>query len=270
MLTIGFTEQYYTLWSVGEPYPAFYNQYEYDMKQDINYYQNLSLDLEEAKKKVEAKYPNEKYAIDLMLRGESGSYTRTLNGERLSNAPDWMFSFGKLKYQDIRIADDVWQLTRAYGSEKNKRTRLYARKRLIELGEIVRYDWVQTVNININWGKSGMPENYQDVQYSRKYATLDQIEEIEKEINKPTSGHYEVDGAKVILELKEIESFGFNGNFGYTYICIYADINNREFKYMGSSPSDISKDTFTKVQATITHDNYKGAETKLKRIKILN
>lgn len=274
MLTIGFTNQYYTLWSVSEPYNHFYSQYEYDVKQDYSYYQNLSFDLSEAKSKVESKYPETPYLIDLSLRGESGSYTNTLNGERLSNAPDWMFSFGKLKYQDIRESDDVWQLDRAYGQEKNARTRVHARRRLIDLGELVKYEWVDTFSQNVNWDKQDenghlLPEKIEDVKRVKKYATLAQIAAFEKEKNKPVAGHYETDGAKVVLELKEIDSFGFNGNYGYTYVVTYADINNREFKYMGSSPSNISQDEFVKVQATIAHDTYRGNETKLKRIKVL-
>lgn len=274
MLTIGFTNQYYTLWSVSEPYKHYYNQYEYDIHQDVRYFQNLSLDLNEAKKKVETNFPGLDYLVDLSLRGESGSYTNTLNGERLSNAPDWMFSFGKLKYQDIRESDDVWQLNRAYNNEKNARTRVHARRRLIELGELVKYEWVETFAQNINWNKQDkngnfLPEKIEDVKRIKKYATLEQVASFDKEKNKPVAGHYEADGVKVVLELKEIDSFGFNGNYGYTYIVTYADINNREFKYMGSSPSNISQDDFVKVQATIAHDTYRGNETKLKRIKIL-
>lgn len=274
MLTIGFTNQYYTLWSVSEPYNHFYSQYEYDVKQDYNYYQNLSFDLSEAKLKVASKYPETPYLIDLSLRGESGSYTNTLNGERLSNAPDWMFSFGKLKYQDIRESDDIWQLDRAYGQEKNARTRVHARRRLIDLGELVKYEWIDTFSQNVNWDKQDenghfLPEKMEDVKRVKKYATLVQIAAFEKEKNKPVAGHYEIDGSKAILELKEIDSFGFNGSYGYTYVVIYSDVNNREFKYVGSSPSNISQDEFVKVQATIAHDTYRGNETKLKRIKVL-
>lgn len=274
MLTIGFTNQYYTLWSVSEPYKHYFSQYEYDIHQDVRYFQNLSFDLDEAKNKVETNYPNTPYLIDLSLRGENGSYTNTLNGERMSDAPDWMFSFGRLKYQDIRESDDVWQLYRAYNQEKNARTRVHARRRLIDLGELVKYEWVENFSQNINWNKQDenghfLPEQIEDVQRAKKYATLAQIAAFEKEKNKPSAGHYETDGAKVILELKEIDSFGFNGNYGYTYVVTYADKCNREFKYMGASPSDISKEEFVKIQATIAHDTYRGNETKLKRIKIL-
>lgn len=274
MLTIGFTNQYYTLWSVSEPYKHYYNQYEYDIKQDVTYYQNLSFDLQEAKAKVESKYPNIDYLVDLSLRGESGSYTNTLNGERMSDAPDWMFHFGKLKYQDIRESDDIWQLERAFNQEKNARTRVHARRRLMDLGEMVKYEWIEKFSHNVNWNKQDenrcyLPEKIEDVERVKKYATKSQVSQFEKEKNKPVSGHHELDGDKVTLELKEIDSFGFSGTYGYTYVVTYADRSNREFKYVGASPSAISQDDFVKVKATISHDTYRGNETKLKRIKVL-
>jgi hypothetical protein len=53
MLTIGFTNIYYTLWEVSEPYetPIFYKGVKVgsNTKQHLCYIQNLSMDLDEAK-----------------------------------------------------------------------------------------------------------------------------------------------------------------------------------------------------------------------------
>lgn len=274
MLTIGFTEQYYTLWVVGEPYKEYVDEYNYFIKQDCTYCQNLSFDFNEAKAKVEAKNPGIEYRIELDLRGDGGSFTRGL-GDRVSDAPKWMFSFGKLKYQDIRECDDVWQLDRAYLEEKNARTRVYARRRLIELGEFVRYTKYESREVNVNWGKvdenwKSLPELYETIQHRVNWISKVEFEKIQKANSAPVNDHYEDNGSKVTIEVKEFESFGFNGMYGWTNVITYMDKSNRAFKYVGSASPNIS-DEWVKIQATIDHSNYNGkAETKLKRIKVLN
>jgi hypothetical protein len=68
-LTIGFSNTFYTLWSVGEPYKEYVDQYSFYWKVDTWYLKNLSMDLDAAKAKVEAENPGQAYKIDLDLKG---------------------------------------------------------------------------------------------------------------------------------------------------------------------------------------------------------
>jgi hypothetical protein len=141
MKTIGFTNTFYTLWEVSEPYQRFINAHEFYEQIDHSYIQNLSKTLAGAKKKV-AEMGIEKYRVDLEIRGE---HSWTWKSELLNNFELWEFPFGKLAGQDIRLSDDVWQLDRTYREDRNPRRRVIARRRLIELGEIIRFpheDWV--------------------------------------------------------------------------------------------------------------------------------
>lgn len=243
MKTIGFTEKFYTLWEVGQIYaePVFYNglQVGTNYKQDITYLQNLATDLDRAKEKISGEYQ-----IDLELRGHS-SFKRTVSSD-IKNREDYYehdcFSFGKMEGVRFVDATDIWQLNRAFSEEKSARRRAIARRRLIELGALVKY---RIGNYN--------------------YATPEQV--AEDRINK-MSGHHFTDGAKVELEVKEIKRFGFDGAYGWTSIRIYETICGKIVKYVGSSPIDLPNE-WSKIKATIKHDNYRGAETKLLRMKTI-
>jgi hypothetical protein len=311
MRTIGFTEVYYTLWEVGEIYeePVFYNGLKVGVnyKQDVFYVKNLSMDLEKAK----AKMVDEKYCIDLELRGHS-SFTRT-TGSNIKNREDYYphdcFSFGRMEGARFIDATDVWQLNRAMEEEKSKRRRAMARRRLIELGALVPYVWFQEIG----------EDDGTVTKIRRNYATPSQILAFKI---KAMEGHHFTDGQKVTLEVKEIESFGFKGSFGWTSIRVYETKCGKIVKYVGSSPielksplqMDIDKQVrvlkdqldrsmcidkedgdrkeahneaifdqidaledkykalegseWYKITATIKHDNYRGPETKLIRIKL--
>jgi hypothetical protein len=55
---------------------------------------------------------------------------------------------------EIPEATDIWQLTRAMHNESNPRRRVYARRRLIELGELVHRDKVFTPGEGVQQGSS--------------------------------------------------------------------------------------------------------------------
>lgn len=93
---------------------------------------------------------------DLDLRGEHGSFERTVR--QLNAMPDWMFTFGKLSGTDIRVSEDVWQLTRAMEKELGGRRRVIARQRLMELGEYYRFNWVSYQNFC--YGPNEIDEEY--------------------------------------------------------------------------------------------------------------
>lgn len=296
MKTIGFATEFYTLWDVSEVYREYVNEHQWYDKQDFVYLQNLSKTLEGAKAKL-----NGEYAIDLELRGNS-SYTS--KSEILDNFEDYQFTFGKLIGSDIRTSNDVWQLERAYKSERGEARRNIAMQRLIEFGELVKYEWVDTMGDkrNLNAGKKdenghSLEPDYEFIPVTKYYATPAQVEIMEA--NKANlakqqaeNGHFFTNGEKVKLTVTIDKDFSFGTKFGYTTIIIYRDEQNRLFKYMGSSPvypkvykehgnfqdekgyynhayeSEILSMVIT---GTVEHSNYNGQnETKLKRIKIVS
>ena len=268
MFTIGFTNEFYTLW---------------DVQDEGNYYiKNLSKDLEAAKAKMLGKQGID-WNIDLNVRGES---TWEFTGHERTEATwaDWQFTYGKLRGQDIRTAEDeyiVWQLKRVYNSNANigQRRRVYARRRLIEMGELKRYTMVKQIPLKAeycalcDWSNFGqnkanigydiLEEVYGYEDYVTRYATPKDIMWYEL-----IKGHHGQDATRVVLMLKEINSFSFETYYGTTYVMTYVDAENRMYKYIGSTPPSVSNEEFEKFKATISHSEYKGvAETKLKRIQ---
>lgn len=132
MLKIGFATQFYTLWNVEvESNYSTVNGVHYLSGQTAryNFIKNISTSLE----KTKALYPD--LDIDDSLRGKTGNWERQ---EKLSPPFD-LFPFGKLACMPIIESADVWQLDRLYHlTSVNPRTRVLARRRLIELGELVR------------------------------------------------------------------------------------------------------------------------------------
>lgn len=274
MKTIGFTNKFYTLWSVSVPYKEYINKYDFYMKQDCGYIQNLSTDLEKAKAKIEGDYN-----IDLELRGSS-SFTRDWNNNNSlgTDLKEYQYPTGirsVFSGRDIRefnnneddikalwvmyLKNNIWNNSIEAHSFKNLNPNwvkpcVYARRRLIELDLLVRY----TFN-----DKDGNIYRYTTPDYKEKL-------ENRKSIDSLKSGHHFSDGEKVELLIKLVDVFGFDGAYGYTSIHTYESSDGRKFKYMGSSPANISWDEFIKIKATIKHDNYNGVkETKLQRIKLI-
>ena len=281
MKVIGFTNVYYTLWSVSEPYKHYFDKYAWEWRISKTFIQNLSMNLEEAKAKVE-----DNYEIDLTLRGESFQWV-SMGGERQSDIPVWVFPWGKAQFEEIPTSENVWQLERFYkiGLEapmnrmSEKRRGVFCRQRLIELNALTRIDWTDSeYRTNINWGKKDsngnlLPEVSGVVEVSYKYATAYELKGIErKRIQEKLiaeSTHYFNEGEKVTLELKELSRSSFDTMYGTSYVVTYEDIEKRIFKYLGSSPLP-ELDDCTKIKATIKHAEYNGVkETRLQRLKQL-
>ncbi len=255
MNTLGFTSTYYTLWQVSEPYQYWVDARHFEMRQDCNYLQNLSMNKYAAIAKIAQMG---EYVIDLQMRG-SHTFSRTLSAGNTYEV--YEFSFGSCAGMDIRVCENVWQLQRAMESEHNIRTRAIAKRRLIDLGELVRYTWFES---SLNDTEIGASHT------KRLYTNASHIASIEAAKNAPVSAHYFAQGEKVEIEVKEIGYFSFETPYGRTSVCTYKTPDNRMFKYIGSTPPDVSKDEFVKVKATIKHDNYNGTdETKLQRVKVL-
>lgn len=284
MLTIGFTNHYYTLWSVVDVEtwnPIYRVMY---IVTHYNYRQNLSMDMEEAKKKIAEMAGDKGYDIDLDLRGDHGKYfTKT----RIANLEPYKFSFGKLTGQDIRTSEDVWQLNRAVSQEANPRRKVYARRRLIELGEMVKFSYMERTKEF----REGTPEELKKLadeagmclgeftgSFGKEHAFTVEIfrtwcpkKLYEYKQRDKFKGHHFENGKRIDLKLKQIGKVReFEGMYGTSYLVALQDAEGRIYKYMGSTKPDINDEDFTACKATVKHEEYKGQkETKLQRIKNL-
>ena len=229
---IGFADKYYTLWSFND-----------DMT-DGYFVKNLSMDFDLAKSKVDGEY-----TIDLNQRGFSSWDS---SGQDLRDAEGDEFSFGALRNDKIMEATDLWQLERG-GKEETPGRQKIAVNRLKELGD---YDFVL----------------FRKGYWQR--AERDQIQAEEKELKRVASlkgGYHYSHGDKVEIEIKELDSFWFEGSYGGCAVVTYESKDGKIFKYLGSRPTDeIGEIHFRKVCATIKHSEYNHKdETKLLRIKVI-
>lgn len=299
---IGFAGNFYTLWnyerkenwstnSRGEHYLS-------NITHNYYYIKNISIDLE----KVKRLHPD--LGIDENLRGKTQSWERNEKIELPYN----LFPFGKLMGEDIATCNDIWQLERTYSNDNNPRRKAVARRRLIELGELVRFDWIdyKFVSASDYNDFKGIPaiEYYNNAvaefkakgfkvnqslyekiaiegsettvfEIPRKYCTKKQyayfLAKQQKDAENAASVFLHTDGEKVTLDIKEIESYGYDSQFGYVFIKKYVSKDGAVYTYKGSSPTYIEdKDNFIKVKATIKHNEYNGAkQTLLQRIKVI-
>jgi len=127
---------------------------------------------------------------------------------------------------------------------------VYARRQLINIGVIVRYDG--------QWISANYLEKYKEIE-AKKLA-----------LSVAVKGHHFDDKQRVTLNVKEIDCHSFEGHFGTTYLITMLDDKSRKFMYMGSAPPQIEKDKYTTVVATVKLDEYKSEkQTKLQRIKVV-
>lgn len=309
MLTIGFTNKYYTLWNVSAPYKHYTSEYNYVIKVDKIYSRNLSMNLEEAKKKVEKLVDGGEYVVDLTLCGECGwNFSETINEG--TDRPYWQFPTGRLEGVDIRTCEDVAALWHMYlkkdiwnngtvfqifdkSSDQPFRGGTYSNRESAqdEIDYQVKYDTdleleIKEVpssrtfkDINPHWVKPcalarrRLVELGVIVKHDGQYMTPEYIEKYEakKAFESAKTGHFFENGQRVDVRLKEVKDFSFETRYGTTYVVIYVSDDNKVFKYMGSSPKWFGDEGFVNIKATVKHDNYKGEdETKLQRIKILD
>jgi hypothetical protein len=253
MNTLGFTTEYYTLWEVSEPikrYGAgavingvFHGTIYWE--QACIYMQNLSKDYDKAVKKIAALG---EFAEDLDLRGHS-SFVRNVKTETI-DYPDHIFPFGQLTGQDIRECDNVWQLTRTMNDDKNKRRRVIARHRLIELGELIR-----------NTSFPGEDRYIVKGHFRRLKERADE---------QLASGHFFEAGKRIQLTVRRIGGFGYETQYGMCFIEKYITEAGQLIKYKGSSPLQLP-DGFCAVAGMVEHSEYNGQpETRLKRMKLVS
>lgn len=267
---IGFATEYFTLWNLAEikrfeEINGIHTHVSTDWK--YTYLQNLSKSEEQAIEKFKERYGYEP-EIDESLRGQTSSFTKT----EMMMMPYTVFPFGKLQMVDILSADDVWQLNRVLSGEgaigghkefntlKPLKRKVLARKRLIELGEIIKFK-----HIGEKWDeKNG--EWIQNVEL--KYISK---RDYNKLIEAKESKFYHENGEKVEINLKEVFRTGYNSSFGYVSIVTYENEVGHKYIYKGSSIPDLGEsEEFVTVKATIKHSEYRGIkQNMIQRVKVL-
>lgn len=267
---IGFATEYFTLWNMAEikrfeTINDVVTHVSTDWK--YTYIQNLSKSEDEAIAKFKERYGFEP-EIDECLRGQTSSFTKT---ERMI-FPYTVFPFGRLQLVNILESDDVWQLNRVLSGEgaighpkefntsKPLKRKVLARRRLIELGELIKYK-----HIGDKWDdvKGEWILNV-ELKYisKRDYAKIIEAKE---------SRFYHENGEKVVLALKEIFRTGYDCMYGYTSIVTYENEIGNRYIYKGGSVPDLGEeDDFVTVKATIKHNEYKGIkQNMIQRVKVV-
>lgn len=235
-LIIGFSGTYYCLWHYAKD---IYGNYRH------SYIKRISTDIEKVKKL----YPD--YPIDMDLRGMIFDWSKTSSPR--TKPTDSQFTFGRQRGYEISTSDDIKALWALYLTVERGigRNKVYARRRLVELGLLVRYP---------NGGRYFRNRNYVSPAHAAK------LEAAKVQVK----GLFYNNGEKVVLSVKEIRSFSYETQYGTVFIVEYLDTENRVFKYKGNRPPFFeNKDCFTTIKATIKHGNYKGQdETLIQRISI--
>lgn len=270
---IGFATEYYTLW----------NEITIEHFKDINgvwtqtgttikynYIQNLSKDENSALAKFAEKFNVniEDIEVDESLRGiPSRSFEKYIKRELPFN----VFPWGRFMFFPIMECDDIYQLKRVYsgegaigGSDEFEtsipmRRRALARRRLIQLGELIKQDWMDK-----QWNDNTLEWDEVPSKYMFKY-------DYERFLKSKSSFWSHNNGDKIIKDLKQIKSTGYDSSFGYVYIITYISSEEIEYSYKGSNPPNIPNDgEFHRIQATIKNSEYKGIKQNLiQRVKLL-
>lgn len=248
---IGFTNEYYTLWLAHDERVHIKNGF-YSVVTFYKYIQNLSKQVNEAVSKVMDRYSIENIEdvnIDTDLRGED--HIKYLH-YKPTDFPH-LFQFGKYECMPINISEDGEYIKWYICVCENEKSVNVAKARILEL------------NYKLYSLKDGSVEYLTPDQYECKVREITEHLRIDNLLN----GYHFEDKERVELELREIDSFTFEGVYGTTWVITFESKCGKLFKYIGRSCFDIPQDQFIKVKATINHSEYQGKlETKLQRIKL--
>lgn len=265
-LRIGFANKFYTLWDVSEPYEVYTSKHTYYETVDYIYIQNLSFDLDKSIEKA-AMLGCKTNEVDHNLYGKSNTFSKksTIKYDELSGyqiPPDINTAMAGIDIRTCESTSILWAIyfkkDIVFNKENPinphwKRPIVYARQRLVELGELIKFDG--------------------------KYISCEKIEEY-KEKKKTQdikdgaiSGHIGKDKQREELNIKVLEKFGFQGwdfmgQMVWMNVYTFIDDKNRLFKYVGVNNYPFQD--FTKVRGTFKHSEYNGVpETKLQRISVV-
>ena len=247
--TIGFTNKYYTLWEVSDPYQTFEGVYTVT-RQDYTYIQNLSFELDKAQQKAIEKY-GEKLPVDEELRGKSRSFSKSLS---INVNPD-KFLFGKYKGQNFVDVDDVsykmWYWSATEGTEKES--------------SVLQAELI----------KRGM-----FIEFQGEFLTLDDFEaRLEDEYRKLNdalfpNGHYGTNGDRVTIKGEVLSVGSLNSYYGRMYLYRIA-VEDVSYFVTGGRPFDLKEGDMVEVTGRIKWvkfwSDYHSTEvvrTELKRAKV--
>lgn len=271
-LIIGFSGTYYCLWSYS-------NETNYSMSGNGNYVatsgytkyyyiKRISTDLE----KVKQLYPN--VPIDMDVHGTKWVYDKKEKVKYPADVFPQGFRGVGSKIMECNEAKFLWTLYLTNNLNQDMdlaRSQVYARRRLVELGCLVRYNTYKTIKLTaldengheyFTGEEITLRNNFCSPAYAEKLA-LDKVKQ---------KGHFFDDGKRVKLSIKQTNSFSFETQYGLCFIIELMDTDNRVYKYKGANPPyfEKNKDGFVDVQATIKHGCYKNEpETLLQRISFI-
>lgn len=212
---VGFAGMYWTLWrEVLEFRRNHHTGQTYECPKAF-YIKNLSTDKEQAVEKAE-EAAGKPVEVDEGLRGDNWVW-RDYQRDAL---PMGVFAYGKLTGQSISECEDVWQVNRVYADVNSPaRRRVIARRRLLELGELVVYPYTDREGGKHKYCPAKLAE-YLQSQEAMEY------------------GHFFSAGDRVTLDLTLAMVRSFDTHYGRMYIQTFVDKDSRVFIYKGSSPVD--------------------------------
>ena len=267
-LIIGFSGTYYCLWNwQNETNYSMTANYQYVASGGYTkyyYIKRISTDIE----KVKQLYPE--LPIDMGLHGTKWAERQEYKKREV--LPHDAFPYGFRcegeKIMECSEAKYVWAL---YLSNEIGigRSKVYARKRLVELGLLVAYKTAKKIAIR-EWNNEteSAVETGEVITIRSSYCSPKFAERLEAD-KLLVRGHFLQEGKRVKMMLKKVKSFSFETKFGTCYVVEYINAENQVFKYKGSTPPRISKEEFETVEAGIKWSEYRGQnETLIQRVKV--
>lgn len=196
-------------------------------------------------------------------------YNENLERDKIAYSEDAIIGMLRSRdYEDAKAWKDVaWQLDRAMRMESTARRKVYARRRLIELGELVRRDWKEKIPV------------YDAATENDPYAPIKYREVVRKWMPKGLAkwhdeigskkGFFYKDKERRKLTIKQVKSKMVDTEYGTMYIVDYLDSEGHIVTYKGGRPVRQSEagQPF-EVTATIKHTTTRGGDqTFIQRLK---
>lgn len=267
-MVIGFGGEFFTLWYISNPYKHYWGKelHQFEWRIDRLFKKNLSKDREAAVAKFEKMYPTLPVEVDVDLKGHSRwDIVKKDKKEPVDHEPARLWYVcpytPDVKDNDLRTYEKdldgsnrrlFWSLYLNWFPSleaptfKQKKTFVLIRTKLVEFGELVKFE-----------GEYQSPKRIEAIKKKRQ-------------LNRIKKGFHLTDGQRSELELKEVDSFFFENYYTSFYIKTYKDKEGRAFKYLGNNPPNIDSAKFYKCKGTVNHTEYKGEqETRLKRIALV-